>query len=89
MQGVQQKLGTQLKEVQGEQLQEMGEWLMCIDPASGKPNGKIKVRAGSSSQVRLLEEIVGRLDVVISGNSVPISVSNFHAMALPQCLGNC
>ena len=88
MSEVQDKLSIQLKKSEGDRLREIGEWLICLDPSTGKPNGKIKVRTGSSTQARELEGVVKHCDVTIKGTSIPISVSNFSTMSLPKCLGN-
>ena len=88
MKSVQEKIATPLEEVVGDRQPGPGQWTMCLDPSSGNPSGRIRIKLASSQQARKLEDLMGNQVLNLGGTLTTVEAFNLQSMALPKCQGN-
>ena len=82
------KTAMDLQEVPDGQNLKDGQWSICVEAESGRPNGRVKVQLHNSQQVARLQKIAGHQVVTIGGTALPVSITNLQVTPLPKCSGN-
>ena len=85
MAAVSRQLNGQLQEQADDQELRPGGWVMLKKPGTDELSGRIKVRLGSISDVRMVEETLHNYPIAVGAECVSIQVHNPFLQKLPQC----